>query len=602
MSVSDIEERIHNDDLLDQVRKQEQPFLSILLKDKDCLMDAVSYGIKPEHYWDVNCRFLYRVMTKNYQDFSSLLTRSAMDMLMDMASQKGLTDEKKAFYKKYWDETYHVDAPREDYELLKKSMNDRYLQWQAYQIAEKYAQQIVHTTNNQTDLVKKLQDEWQHIDNVDPSTYSKHMTLIEGLDHSMQRIVDMRENPDSRAGIMCGIKGLDDIFMGFDPGSYSVITGFIAGGKTTLMFNMAFNMAKMGYNVVYVSMEKTAEDLSARLHFLHAMVDFNRLRRGGKGDWGLPDHIHKILEDAYKDLKENIEPKMDILYHVRTTKLSKILSDIDRIKSRKKVHIVVVDYLQAIGFEAPFHPTRPDLDLAKISQRLQSYGEVNKFVTITALQIKNKSTKEIRGRSKKLKTDSDSQNVKIETEDLAGTQMVSADADNVIGVVKDERDVPVVRAIVSITKARNAEMGQSVSLDFDGKIGKMSDPDEQSSQTKEVSDMLYKEGLTEEQLKSDDLFTNISKEEQEEQEEDQEEVQFDTDVDLDDTPLPQDKKQESVPNSVDDELDKPDKPPDPPEPPSPSEESTKPVDKTMNIGEVLLDNDDIEDADRAMGL
>ena len=43
-----------------------------------------------------------------------------------------------------------------------------------------------------------------------------------------------------------------------DRPSYTIITDFINGYMTTLMFNMAFNMAKDGYSVVYVTMEKEA--------------------------------------------------------------------------------------------------------------------------------------------------------------------------------------------------------------------------------------------------------------------------------------------------------------------------------------------------------
>jgi replicative DNA helicase len=330
------------------------------------------------------------------------------------------------------------------------------------------------------------------------------------LDRSMDNIKKMRENPDStRTGVPTGIRGIDKIFNGFERGSYTIITGMIGGGKTTFMFNVAFNMAKKDFNVVYVSLEKTAELFGTRLHFLHAGVDFNRLRRGGKAPDGLPDNIYDVLKDAYRDLKE-IQPKMDIIQHPKgAVNLSRILADIDKIRARKKVDVIVVDYLQAIAFEPPYHPTRPDLDLHSISQRLQSYGQVNKLVTITALQLKNQATKEIRSKSKKPGDDDDSNIARIETEHMAGSQMVIADADNGIGVVKDERDNPVTKVRIDIVKARDAEQGKIFYLDFNGSTGAITDP-ELEGQVKDVDAIVYSSGISEEKLLTDaDLFSEL---------------------------------------------------------------------------------------------
>jgi len=266
-------------------------------------------------------------------------------------------------------------------------------------------------------------------------------------------------------------------------------------------------MAKLGYSVVYVTMESAAVPLNTRILSLHAMVDFNRIKRGGKDQWGLSNQVHEILVGAYNDLKQNIKPNFEYIQLLPQTKVSKVISEIDKVRSRKRVDVVFVDYLQVIGFET-HHSSRPDLDLAFTSQRLQGYTKKNKLVMFTALQLKNKSAKEIRKNTEKKTADEDIHSLAISTEDLSGSQMITADADNVIGAVKNRADKPD-KLIISITKGRNAESGRLFPLDFDGPVGRVSDPDLAPGQLQAINDVIYNTNITKERIESDDdLFKN----------------------------------------------------------------------------------------------
>jgi len=275
----EIEERMRNEVLVDLARRQEPQFLSILLKDKDKLMEASSFGIKSEFFWDINCRFLYKVMHDNFSKYGTKLTRSVMNNIMDSANAKGLTEEKKAFYKKFWDETHYIDAPLDDFDFLKDAINGRHAQYKAYKLIEQYSHDLVHSTNNQIDLIKSIRNDFNEIDNLEPEAYCRILSMNDALEETIKYIEHRRDNPGEVEGIMTGIKSIDDIFNGFARGSYTLITGSVNGGKTTLMFNIAFNMAKAGHKVVYVTLEKAALPFAVRLHSLHAGVDYNRIEK-----------------------------------------------------------------------------------------------------------------------------------------------------------------------------------------------------------------------------------------------------------------------------------------------------------------------------------
>lgn len=504
-------DRIKNEQLKRQALKEEPRFLSILLKEKELLMDAMSSGFKggsDGHFWHNEPRFLFEVISAYYKKHNAVLTRTAMESIMDGMSHYGkkeMTDEDRANARMYWDKVYHMEVDTEDYDLLKNNINCRYVQWQAYIIFSEKMEDLVKKTSNQIDFVKEIQEAFIKIDNMDPDPYSLVMDLNEGITKSMEHIDDRRENPDDLPAIPTGLAAIDDIYHGFEYGTYTIISGMINGGKTTLMFNIGFNMAKAGYNVVYVSLEKKAVHLYTRLLSLHALVDYNRIKIGGKTDRGLNDENYYRLKEASMDLLETIKPNFDVIQAAQGTKLSKILGEIEKIKNRKKIDVLIVDYLGVIGNETN-HPGRPDLDDAYTSSRLQAYGRVNDFVTISAVQLKTSSSKEIRNRSKKA-TDDSTADVSVHTEDLAGSKMIIADADNGLSAVLNS-DSPPTKMFVFGTKARDDEAKRTMVLDFDGKLGRVSDPIFEPGQVSGVDDILFNSDMTEEELINEDAIYN----------------------------------------------------------------------------------------------
>jgi replicative DNA helicase len=498
--------RVNNETLKATAKKEEPRFLSILLKDKDCLMDAVSFGIQSGdtgHFWIDKPRFLYSIIFEYYQKYGEILTRTAMESVMDSLSGAGgarIDDDDRTTARMYYDEVYSIDAPVEDYELLRDNLNNRYVQWQAYSIMREEMEQIVKATSGQAEHIKKIREKFLHIDNLDAESYIATVNMVEAMPTIRENIVARRERPEEDPNIPTYIEAIDRMYH-LPPGSYTVVAGMINGGKSTFMFNVGFNMAKAGHSVVYVSIEKEAIPILTRLTSLHAMVDYNRIKTGGKGDYGLNDmHFDRLIE-ATRDLETNIKPNFECIQCVQETKLSKIISEVDKIKARKKIDVLIVDYLGVIGFET-HHPGRPDLDEALVSKRLQAYGRVNRFVTIAGSQLKTPSSKEIRNRAKNATAD-DPSSIQVNTEDLAGSKMIIADADNGISVVLNH-DSPPTKMFVYGTKARDDEAHNCVVLDFDGRLGRVSDPEFDNGHITEVDALVYDDQVTEEDLASDD--------------------------------------------------------------------------------------------------
>lgn len=507
--------RISNEALKKLAEKEEPRFLSIILRNKECLMDAISFGIKPGaegHFWISKPRSLFSIISAYYEKYHTLLTRTAIESIMesmDSFNGKPISEEEKTNVRMYWDNVWSVNCPVEDYELLRDNINDRYVQWQAYKILRERMDTVVRSTNNQSELIRDIREDFYKIDNIDADPYALTMDINEGIDRSMEVIKDRRDNPDDSPAILTGIGAVDKMYHGFNPGSYTLVSGQINGGKTTFMFNVGFNMAKMGYGVCYVSMEKEAIAFFTRLLSLHALVDYNRIKIGGVKESGLNDYYYNKLLEAGRQLKEDICPKMTCIQLAQGTKISKVIAEVEKVKARMKIDVLIVDYLGVIGAET-HHPGRPDLDEYKVSQRLQAYGRINRYVTITASQLKTTSAKDSRGKQKKA-TNEDQSMIEINTEDISGSKMIPADADNALAVLLNN-DKPATKMFVYSTKARDDESRTVVTLDFDGKIGRISDPVLESGQVTEVDQILYNSNITEAALSSDDgLFDEMDK-------------------------------------------------------------------------------------------
>ena len=491
--------RVPNEEVLSLAKKEEPRFLSLLLKDKECLSDAIASGIKSGndgHFWILECQVMYLIIQQYYQKYQAKLTRTGIDSVMDSISEIGgqkVQEEDKVSVRAYWDKIYNMEVSKEDYKMLRDHVNSRYVQWKAYEIMQNNTERLVKSSGNQIDIVKDLQKRFQSIDILGNDSYSLTMGIKEGMEKALEYINQRREHPELSDSILTYINAIDDIYHGFPRGSYNIISGMINGGKSTLMVNIGFNMAKQGYHVVYVSLEKKAEPLFQRILSMHAMIDYNRIKVGGTGDKGLNDLVMRQFKAAKDDL-EKINPNFDIIQKPQGTPLTQILNDIDKVHMESPVDVIIVDYLGVVGHETS-HPGRPDLDEAITSQRLQAYGRINNFVNITGLQLKTASSKEIRGKAKKATSDS-SVDVEVNTEDMAGSKMVIADADNALSIILNG-DSPPTQAFVYGTKARDDQARSRVTLDFDGRLGLVTDPQIEPGQISDMADVLYNEEVEE---------------------------------------------------------------------------------------------------------
>ena len=91
------------------------------------------------------------------------------------------------------------------------------------------------------------------------------MSITEELKRSFERNNMPDEGKPYLGSLRTGIKGLDDLIVGFEPGYLTLIASRPGMGKTALMIQMTENILRSGHRVMIFSLETSAERLLSRL-------------------------------------------------------------------------------------------------------------------------------------------------------------------------------------------------------------------------------------------------------------------------------------------------------------------------------------------------
>ena len=191
-------------------------------------------------------------------------------------------------------------------------------------------------------------------------TIGRLMTLIdEGADRSRllttkQAVMEVRQmlnDPDSSLHQMnepTGLDWLDEILIGLPKGEVTVVAGRPSQGKTAAALKMAYSMAE-GFEedeaAVVFSAEMTAKQLTMRNVSRESKINSVRLRQGLQ-KLTVEERIR--VEDAMDYMDENINIFID---ETVSPSGQYMLSKVMGINAKKKVKLVVFDFLELAGLD-----------------------------------------------------------------------------------------------------------------------------------------------------------------------------------------------------------------------------------------------------------
>ncbi len=165
-------------------------------------------------------------------------------------------------------------------------------------------------------------------------------------------------------GVASGLVDLDDITGGFQRGQLVVLAARPSMGKTALALNICDHASMEAKTaVLFVSLEMGGLEIAERLLCGRSRIDGHKLRTGK----GLGSREMTQLAKAFSELSKGAPIFID---DTPSRNMLQITASARRLKLRKELGLVVVDYIQLVDSEES-RDSRQE-QIAKISRRLKT--------------------------------------------------------------------------------------------------------------------------------------------------------------------------------------------------------------------------------------
>lgn len=140
-----------------------------------------------------------------------------------------------------------------------------------------------------------------------------------------------------------GIKPVDDTILGFHRKQVTVIAARPGEGKSSFAAFAAFNLARQGKNVLYLSLEMARTDITERLMCNYCDIDGDNMRRGI-----LPDDFEERYQ-AFRQEFGKTNLRITEGWGYEFSELTDIIKFCSSGKSPVKPDVIFIDHLQRIN-------------------------------------------------------------------------------------------------------------------------------------------------------------------------------------------------------------------------------------------------------------
>ena len=196
----------------------------------------------------------------------------------------------------------------------------------------------------------------------DQSTKQDLVSLESILTDSFDRIEELSKNKGSLRGVRTGYRDLDNMTAGLQKSDLIILAARPAMGKTTLVTNLAYNVATIEKNpVLFFSLEMSNEQLVDRMLADASGVDSWNIRTGNLSDEDFAKLSEAMGEMAEAPIYIDDTPGLSVL-EMRTKAR--------RIAHENQLGLIIVDYLQLMQANGNHNGNRVQ-EVSEISRGLK---------------------------------------------------------------------------------------------------------------------------------------------------------------------------------------------------------------------------------------
>lgn len=186
---------------------------------------------------------------------------------------------------------------------------------------------------------------------------------------SIDAIEKLFHKQDKFLGVPTGFMDFDHMTSGLQPGNFVIIAARPSMGKTTLVLNMAQNIAiDQERPVAIFSLEMPAQDIVMRMLSAESRIDFGRLRAGNFSE----DYWRPLTEAASRLSEAPI-----LINDNRGLTVQSLRAEGRRLKGEHgDLALIIVDYLQLLR------------GTGRYTQREQEISEISRSLKVLAWELK----------------------------------------------------------------------------------------------------------------------------------------------------------------------------------------------------------------------
>lgn len=403
----------------------EQAVLGAIFVDPGCLPEITLILKKADVFWRTSHRHIYQAI----QDLSAEGHEIDWVSVGEQVRKNGVLEEcggKDALHTYLSDMSHSVPSAygAERYATI---VRDRSLMREIILRASDIRGMALDETMSPGDVIEKLEQDVFEIaaQRFHGETHSVQ-ALIQQVMEQQARMKEWRLKHDGHAlpGLSSGYSDLDAYTTGWKPGELIVVGARPGQGKTSLMLNLAENMALDTINrrddgkggVLLFSLEMTATELVQRVICSNAGVDLKKVKLG---------LYNKDEETELKEATQRLAQAAIFVDDSFTLNMSEIRSKARRMKERHDIECIFVDYLQLVKDN-----DRLDrhLQIGNISRGLKALARELEIPVVTAAQL-NRGVEQRSSREKRPMLS-----------DLRESGSIEQDADQVLMIHKKESE------------------------------------------------------------------------------------------------------------------------------------------------------------------
>ncbi len=242
------------------------------------------------------------------------------------------------------------------------------------------------------------------------------------------------------AGIKTGFTLLDKEIGGIGLTDFVLLIGDTNVGKTNLLLNIVLSALRQGKKVLFYSLEMTAAQLQDRLIAIAGQYNAFDIRERAYTKAQLQTTVEQMKLLDLRMIDTGLVTSTDIV------------NDIINERTRRKIDLVAVDYLQRLN-DPKGHGENETQRIANMARRLKNAALSYEIPIITPVQVDKASHK----------------SGKIEVENVADSKVVANEADLALYIYQEEKrasasEVPVLETKLKVVKSRHTRRGLIVDL------------------------------------------------------------------------------------------------------------------------------------------